>query len=79
MQCETKKFKQNIAEERNPSRPDGTLMIFKDRQKKEGIEIKEKNHTMRDAEASVRSSCGGQSVEAGGRYGLMEASVCEKE
>ena len=34
MQCETKKFKQNIAKERNPSRPDGTLMIFKDRQKK---------------------------------------------
>ena len=34
MQCETKKFKQNIAEERSPSRPDVTLMIFRDRQRK---------------------------------------------
>ena len=34
---------------------------------------------MRDAKAGVRSSCGGRSVEVGGRYGLMEAGVCEKE
>ena len=34
MQCETKKFKQNIAEERSPYRLDGTLMIFRDRQRK---------------------------------------------
>ena len=34
---------------------------------------------MRDAKAGVTSSCGGRRVEAGGRYGLMEAGVCEKE
>ena len=34
MQCEIKKFKQNIAEERGPCRLDGTLMIFRDRQRK---------------------------------------------
>ena len=42
-------------------------------------EIKEKNHTMRDEEASMWSSRRGRRVEAGGRCGLMEVGVCERE
>ena len=34
---------------------------------------------MRDEEASMWSSRRGRRVEAGGRYGLMEAGVCERE
>ena len=55
------------------------LWYSKTDEKKEGIEIKEKNHTIRNAEAGVRSSCGGRSIETGSRCGLIKASVCERE
>ena len=73
MQCETKKFKQNIAKEEAPVGQMVLSWYLETEKEKEGIEIKEKNHTMRDAEISMRSSRGGRSVEVGGRCRLMEA------
>ena len=59
--CETKKFKRNIVEEEAPA---GQMVlswyISETDKEKERIEIKEKNHTMRDAKADVRSSRGGR-------------------
>ena len=52
------------------------MIYIRDTERKE---IKEKNHTMRDEEASIWSSRRGRRVEASGRCGLMEAGVCERE